>query len=291
MAKIESYSNLTKLQDDLVKKGYCFGHLVALALYTKHESGLSTKTSLKQVKSTTDTPNVTGSTYFKFADAGLLLKQEFQTSLLYKSTLEYTPESYKQIKDKLEIEVNRATGAIKETASVEYSNDSLKSKIAVASDKFVKLSAVKSFGKFGGGVDVAFDLNQTRFSAYNAAIYYFADQYRAVLKHVSTDAKAYTFGNLVGSVHYNYSDSTKVGGAVTVSNAGSANIIVGLQHTLSPNKTFKARVDEQGVFGWNLRTKISQYVSVTTANQMNIKSFTGSENPNWQLGLRIKLNQ
>ncbi|CAG9334200.1 unnamed protein product [Blepharisma stoltei] len=291
MAKLESYSNLTKLQEDLLKKGYCFGQLAALAVYTKHESGLNTKTSLKQVKSTTDVPNITGTTYFKFTDPRFALKQEFQTSLLYKTILEFTPEKFKNVKGKIEVEANRATGACKQTASVECSSDKTKSKVAIGSDHLFKTSIVRSFGSFGAGIDFAFDLNTWRFGTYNAAAYYFADKYRAVLKHISTDNKAYTFGNLVGSFYFVQTAQTKFGAAATVSSAGLSDLTVGFQHALSDNKTLKGRISKNGTVGWNLRAKVNQYVSVTTANQFNLKSFCSSENPNWQLGLRVKINQ
>ncbi|CAG9321812.1 unnamed protein product [Blepharisma stoltei] len=291
MAKIESYSNLTKLQEDLLKKGYCFGQLIALAVYTKHESGVNTKTSLKQVKSTTDVPNINGTTYFKLTDPRFTLKQEFQTSLLYKTILEITPEKFKNLKGKVEVEVNRATGAAKETLSVECNTEKTKAKLALGSDKLFKTSIVRSFGSFGAGFDFGFDLNTWRLGTYNAAAYYFADKYRAVLKHVSTDSKAYTFGNLVGSLYYNYAADTKIGATTTVNNEGVADLTLGFQHALSGNKTFKGRVSKSGVVGWNLRAKINPYVSVTTANQFNLKSFYSSENPNWQIGLRVKINQ
>jgi len=163
--------------------------------------------------------------------------------------------------------------------------------LAVVSDALIKLSAVKSLGDFGFGVDATYDHNTSRISAYNAALYYFVDKYRVVLKHVSTDAKAYTFGNLVGSFWYNHSINTKFAGTVTLTKSGNTSLLAGVQHQLSTNKTFKVRVNSDGVVGLNLRTKINPYLSITTANQLNAKSFLCSENSHWQLGFRIKINQ
>ena len=207
MAKLESYSNLSKQQEDLIKKGFSFGQLLDLTVYAKTPQSINFKSSFKH-----GNDNL-ASTYFNYKTPSLSLKEELKTSKVFKGTLEFVPDNYKDAKGKIEIEHNAAEGTTKETGSVEYTHEKFKSKLAITNDIALKLSTVVGIKQGGVGVDLAFDTNKKRFVAYNAAFWWFTDTYRLVFKHISVNKAAYSFGNLSASVFYNWSPVIKIGGA------------------------------------------------------------------------------
>ena len=80
MANLESYSNLTRLQEDLIKKGFSFGQLFALSIYAKSPNNVNFKSSYKQLLNTDHQPTNQSSSYLNYKTSELSIKQEFQTS-------------------------------------------------------------------------------------------------------------------------------------------------------------------------------------------------------------------
>ncbi|OMJ81274.1 hypothetical protein SteCoe_18266 [Stentor coeruleus] len=286
MVGIESYSNLAKQQEDLVKKGFCFGQLAAVALYAKMPQGINFKSSFKYNTGSDDIVQNTSSAYLHYKSSQFTLKEEAFSSSLYKVVLELMPSSYKQFKGKVESEINGKTDSKKITASVEYSSNKVKSKIAINEEMLVKASAVGEVkpGK-GLGVDLAFDSQAKRFAGYNAALWWYEDNFRVVLKHISVDKKNYKFGNLGFSGLYNWCPKLKVGAGVTYAKGGDSEIKVGLQYLPADGSVFKARVDQGGVLGFSLRHKVCERVTLVTASQFSIGD------PRAVFGLRVKINQ
>ena len=288
MAKLESYSNLTKPQDDLMKKNFCVGQDLALSIYAR-SAGVIVKSSFKQKIDALHGSSHFGSTYFQYKGPALTLKQELGSNSLSKTTVEYIPEKYPQFKDKFEVESNVNENLEKHSISVEYTHEKLKGKLAVADDFTVKLSGVfglKSY--FGGGIDLAFDTNRKRFNGYNAALWLFKEDYKAVLKHVSTNKKGYSLGNLVASVYLPKVKDLEIAavGSYTVQN-GEYSVQGVVQKKLENGNLVKARTDLNGLVGFALRNKLSSAITVVSAAEFNI--FDASRS--LKFGLRLKFNQ
>ena len=93
--------------------------------------------------------------------------------------------------------------------------------------------------------------------------------YRLVIRHISTDKTAYSFGNLAMSVFYNWSPKLKLAGVVTHGEKKEIDIKWGLQYETEDKKIFKARIDQDAGIRVSLRTKINEYVTLVTASQFN----------------------
>jgi hypothetical protein len=286
MVGIESYSNLAKQQEDLVKKGFCFGQLAAVALYAKMPQGINFKSSFKYNTGGDDIAQNTSSAYLHYKSTQFTLKEEVFSSSLYKVVLELMPSSYKQFKGKVESEINEKSDTKKVTASVEYSSNKLKSKVAVNEEMLVKTSVVGEVkpGK-GLGIDLAFDSKIKRFVGYNGALWWYDDNFRVVLKHISVDKKSYKFGNVGFSGLYNLCPKLKIAAGVTYAKGGDSDVKVGLQYLPADGSVFKARLDQNAMLGFSLRHKVSERVSLVTATQFSIGD------PRAVFGLRVKINQ
>ena len=170
MAKLESYNNLTKNQEDLVKKGFCFGQLFSVSAYCKNSQNLSFKSSFKQLLDSDHQLCSSSSVYFQYKSSDISAKQDFQTNKIYKTTLETTPIAYPAFKGKLEFEINKLLGTTKKIVSGEYTNNKVKGKLTFTDEKTIKLNAVTGRNKLGGGFDIAYDPSINRLTDYNAAL-------------------------------------------------------------------------------------------------------------------------
>lgn len=294
MVNLESYSNLTKLQEDLLKKGFCFDNIFSFSLYSKNQHGLNHKASYKQKPSATPVPDMYAYTSFEYKNKGFSIKEELETTQNYKTTFEYVPESRPEFKGKLEMVCNTLKDERNNSASVEYSHERVKSKFTLTDTPVFKASAVTGIDNFGAGVDLGLNLSSLRFTDYNAALWWFTDDHRFVLKHASTNKEAYELGNIIGSLYYNLSQETKLGAALTYKSKaqeGNVNVGFGLSHQLDSCKLLKLRMDSEGMLGVNLRSKLSDYVTIVTASQFNVKSLSQSNYPGMEFGFKIKINQ
>lgn len=288
MAKLESFGNLAKSQEDLIKKDFCFSQLFALSFYGKTSQMVNFKGSFKQLLDNDHRYYNESSAYFNYKSPQISLKQEFQTAKVYKTTLEVLPESQKQLKGKLEIEENREEGLSKKSISVEYTQEKVKGKIAITNDKLIKVTAVGLFKAFGAGLDLGLDIEAKRICNYNAALFISTDDYKLILKHTSMNKKAFTLGSITGSLFYRVSQIINVAGVLTYNTNKQIDIKSAIQYSIDKTKVFKARVDNEGVIGISMRNQISPLVTLVTGTQFSLFDFP---TPHLQFGFRLKFNQ
>lgn len=293
MAQLESFTNLTKLTDDLLKKNFCVNQNLALGLYASVDH-FKFKSSIKQ----TSDPNKTSAlTYFQYKGQNLSIKQELagthQESIdnlepvgKLKSTIEYTPESRPHIKAKFELD--SGAGYQKNTLSAEVSKSNHKYKFGVSDDAVFKFSGVYGKPQLGGGLELTYDLGPVRFTQYNAAVWLNQNSWKGVLKHESSNTREYQLGNIIGSLYLQsvYDWSIGVRGLVNLSNATSCLSVAG-ERIFDKSNSIKARLNSEGRLALALRSKVGDLVQLTTAMEFSPLDKYSEVN----YGLRIKLNQ
>jgi Eukaryotic porin len=285
MAKLESYSDLAKLQEDLVKKNFSFAQDLALSVYGRSPN-FTVKSSFKQHSDASKKNPTSGYTYFEYKSPVFTVRQDIGSNTLYKTSVEYIPENFKQFKAKVELESNPELDTSKKTVSGQYTHEKLKAKLAVTDSLALKLSAVTGVNNAGGGIELTYENEKSRVTGYNAALWLYRNDYRAVLKHVSTDKKSYSLGSLIASLYYSSNPNLKLGGAVTF-NKKELGIQGAAQFTLQEDRILKVRANEKGVLGLALRTKLTPSVTIVTATQFGLLDTDNS----LQFGFRLKLNQ
>lgn len=280
MAGLESYSNLSKQTDDLLKKGFCFSQLSAFSIYSKLSQGINIKSSFKSSKQASSS----GSVYFQYKSSQFSLKDELQSSNQYKTTLELTPEKFKDLKFKAEVELSPSS--TRYTLSAEHSHKKIKSKLAITDQNLLKLSSTfKLQEDKGAGLDLALNPSTMRLTGYNAALWWHASKFQAVLKHISTDKDNYSLGDLSLSGFYTLNSSSKLAAAVTRSSE-NLGFRLGLQHSPETDRVFKVRFDNEATLGLSLRAKVSPLVTLVTATQFNL-----FDKEQASYGFRVKINQ
>lgn len=285
MAQLESFANLSKLQEDLCKKNFCVGQDLALSAYAK-ASGLTVKSSYKQKGVEGKEASTSGSTYFMYKNANFSVKQELSSTSLVKSSVEYSPESKSNLKAKAEFESQNERQKI--SLSLESIHDRCRCKATVVNDFTSKLNVVFGRNNAGGGFDVLFDPSQKRLTTYNAAFWYFKDNYRTVIKHESLDKNAYSLGNLIATFYSSKRQNILLGGSVKY-NHSEKNLFLELagQKKLDDKTLVKAKLNQCGYLWLALRSKVSEKVTVVTGAKLNMFIKTSP----FEYGIRIKFNQ
>ena len=284
MVKLESYTNLSKQHEQLLKKNLGLDQLFALAVYAKTPQGISLKSTFKH-----SPDNTLSSTYFNYKNGGLNYRQQFQTSKQYTGTVEYVPSFFKQVKAKAQVDLNSAASTQKKQVSLEYTNDISRTKVTVTDDIAVKLASVFAVVPTGGGAfDLAFDVNTSRLSGYNASLWWFAKDCRMILRHISTDKKNYSFGNLVGYASYNYCPKTKLFGTVVYDRKKDPQAQAGFEYDAGNSRIFKARVTQDLLVSLSMRSNIGKIFTLVTGSHFNLLDTSA---PSVQFGVELKVNR
>jgi hypothetical protein len=282
MAKLESFADLTKLQEDLLKKNFCLAQPLALSLYARSGT-LSVKSSMKQTSSSSH-----GLAYIQLLTNRFKAKQEFASCGSVKSLVEYTPETRPELKLKAELESSRSTELQKASFTVEKTLENHRHKLVFADNMTVRFSGVHRLGAFGVGGDFLFDLGPMRLTTYNAALWLCRDNLRAVLKHESTNTREFVPGNLVGSVFVSQFRGLALGGTVKLALAQQeVTASAGLETKVGENNVVKARIDSERNLGIAIRSKVNEKVTVVVASQAGV----GERKAPLKFGLRVKINQ
>lgn len=289
MAQLDSFSNLTKQSDDILKKNFCFNQNLALSLYSKLDS-FSLKSNLKYLPESTTNSLI----YFQYKGPSLQVKQEIGGSASVKgegpsklkTSIEYTWESRPYLKTKAEFD--SGSGYQKNTFSAEVSKTSNRWKFAFSDDAVFKFSGVFGKKEMGAGLDLTYDLGPVRFTGYNAAAWLSNDRWRSVLKHESVDSRNYALGNLVASFVLNDFHNWAVGvnGKLNLT-SGKRELTVASQNQLDSNNVVKVRGNASGLVAVALRTRVNSYVQVVTA----IEFKPLEKHSAVKYGVRVKLNQ
>lgn len=282
MAKLESYSNLSKLQEDLWKKNFCSNFNLGLSLYSK-TSDLTVKSSFTQNSS--DKGHTTfGSTYFQYKTPQWLFKDQFTSASLLKSTIEYVPPQVPQAKLKVELETSKPE-VYKSNISGEYSHANYKAKGALVNFNDLKLSSVFGSNGNGLGIDLVFKLDTKNLSALGLALWTYKPTWRGVLKYTCVDKDSLALGDVSGSLYLARCENYSFGAAVGWKNQALSVQGVG-QWNVKDGQIVKARVDQDGKLGLALRTKVGG-VTFVNGTEFSLLDHTGT----FKYGFRVKINQ
>ncbi|OMJ75217.1 hypothetical protein SteCoe_25695 [Stentor coeruleus] len=289
MAKLEWYNDLTKFQEDLVKKGFCFGQAFAITTYCKAPSlNLLYKASFKQLLDSEHSSYTASSTSFTYNSSPYSYTQTLSTDKSFKNSFSYTPEWNKSLKFLADLNHSKLQNTSTFKLSCEYTSKYIKSHLSLENLKSVNIQATSQYKQCGLGVDLTINSEHKRLSKYDMGFWWFRDDYRLVIKHLSNSPKQYKFGHILGSLYYKVSKDFDLAGQVVYEklNGGCQSSVAG-RLRVDDGKELKGRLDDTGMLGISLRNKVGDMVTLITAGQANILD----SQLHFQVGFRIKINQ
>lgn len=277
MAGLESYSNLSKLPEDLLKKGFCLSQLSSLTFYSRTPHQLSHKASINVNRD--NLISSFASLTYKHSDFSI--KQEFRSSRTLKTTVDYSLPKVKDAKFKAEAQVTDHSKSL--NLSLEQVNKYARTKLALNDELALRLSAVGKVQEDKGlGLDLTLDLNEKKLTGYNFALWWNFKGFYSVLKHTSTNKEEIKLGDLTLWGVYNWCERLRLAGSVN----RDKEFKLGLEFTPETGNVFKSRLDNEANLAVSMRTKISSLVTVVASTHFNL-----FDNDLATYGLRIKINQ
>lgn len=289
MAKLEWYNDLTKFQEDLVKKGFCFNQAFAITTYCKAPSlNLVYKASFKQLLDSEHSSYTASSASFAYNSSPYSYTQTLSTDKSFKTSFSYIPAWNKSLKFLADLSHSKLQNTSSSKLSCEYTSKHIKSQLNLENLKSFNIQATSQYKQCGLGIDLTINSEHKRLSKYDMSFWWFRNDYRLVIKHLSNSPKQYKFGHVLGSLYYKASKDLEVGGQVIYekSNGGCQSVVAG-RFRVDDGKELKGRLDDTGMLGISLRNKIGDMVTVVTAGQANVLD----PQLHFQFGFRIKLNQ
>jgi hypothetical protein len=290
MAKLASFAGVTKSQDDLFTKGYCFSNHFGLKLIDRSNSGVIANASISAVKEAGSSTIATGAHFEKQYDSGLLVKLSLDGAQKLKAAFEYLPpdNSHVKLTSELSGEVGKAD-TLAASLSSEFIADKFRAKIGVFAGPKFKLTGVFGEEQAGAGLDIEFDAVTSRFTSYNWLVYWSHLTTRLALKHVGSNASQYELGPFKLSYFTSLSNQTNLGAELSMGvKEHEPCLQFGLQHSFSDALTSKVRVNEKGLMATSVRHLLNDYASLTTSSSLNFSR--GLSWPLLDLGFKLKLS-
>jgi hypothetical protein len=284
MVRLESYSSLTRKQEDLFKKNYCYTSF-ALATFSHQTSDLLFKTRVaKQFKGPVKF-NLSGA--FKHGDFTFTPKQKTDGSQLL--AFDFTPDRDNKLRGELKL-VTEA-GAVKSqepTLSVEHSRDNARVKLALTSDLSAKFTGTFGQTDLGFGVETKVPLNAVAAPVLNVAGWYNHSRTNSVFKAEGLDLATRTVSKLSASTYLDISPSVKAGSLITFDLKEKAvSTTFGAEYQLSDKTLLKGKLDNAGTVGVALQQSLSSHVKLGVASQVETAKVVSGSNSDFKFGFRL----
>ena len=283
MAKLDSFSDLTKPQENLLRKNFCFGQGVAVGIYAR-EGGMSFKSSVKGLVGSWN--GTSALAYFQYKTPCLTLKQEVGNVPVFKSTVEYVNEKNPDFKTKFEAVGRPNENLQKFCLTGEVNKEKYRAKFSVTDELCMKISSVFGNCGFGAGFEASFDTGSFKMDTYNAALWTCRNDNKLVVKVLNCNKSCGFARNVVFSACFNCFAGKKIGASLNFDGTG-ARSQVAFEKQLKDGSIFKTRFGGNGMIGFALRTKINDLVSVVTASEFKMRDSSFSP----KFGLKLKINQ
>ncbi|CAG9324835.1 unnamed protein product [Blepharisma stoltei] len=290
MVKLENYSGLTKKQEDLLKKHYCYGSFALLNI------NLSQSDFVFHTRAAAKHPNtlvpILASSWLQMRNNSLSLKSKLRTDGLTHFIFEMSPKSIiENTKLKAEWKVSQVKGVqnAEPSATLEYSHPSAKAKLTFVENP-LQLKGNLTIGKpqYGVGLDGKFDLTSQKLSGYNFALWFFRKHSKVVLKHVGTNADELALGNVELSYYQKLSPLAHFGSKVTTKLAGGeTSIEFGGDYKYDENTLLKGKLNTDGKLGLAMSRQLNKAMTFTVGSEIDTKEVAANRFHDYKLGFRL----
>jgi hypothetical protein len=284
MVRLESYSSLTRKQEDLFKKNYCYNSF-GLATFSHQTSDLLFKTRVARQFKGPVKFNLSGA--FKHGDFTFTPKQKTDGSQLL--AFDFTPDKDNKLRGELKL-VTEA-GAVKTqepTLSVEHSRDNARVKLALTSDLSAKFSGTFGQTDLGFGVDTKVSLNALATPTFNLAGWYNLSRTNSVFKAEGLDLTTRTVSKLSASTYLNISPFVRAGSLITFDiKEKTVSTTFGAEYQLTDKTLLKGKLDNAGTVAVALQQSLSSHVKLGIASQVETAKVVAGSYSDFKFGFRL----
>jgi hypothetical protein len=287
MAKLENFSGLTRPQEDLLKKYYCFGSLALVNVNVVNDK-FTFHTRLSERHS----ENPRASAWLQFKNDFLLVKGKKRNDKFSHYKLELTPSKLLQnVKAMFECKLVADGSPVDATLNVEYNYEKFKTKLSYLTAKnALRLQETFGTGERGLGLDVKLDVESLSVSDHVTAFWWFKNNTRLVLKHVGKSFS--TFGDFEVSYLHGVSDVANIASKVVTKWASRiTSVEVGGDYKYDENTWLKGKLNSDGRLALAVTRTVTPNLRASVATELAAQSLLAHHSDNYRFGLRFDFSQ
>lgn len=283
MAKLETFSNLTRPQEDLLKKYYCFGSLALVNVNIVNDKfTFHTRLSERHAE------HPRASAWLQFKNDLFLVKGKKRNDRFSHYKLEVTPAKLsKDLKAVLECKLVPDGSAPDASLNVEYNKERCKSKWTYFTAKHL-LRMQNTFGRgdYGLGLEAKADLESLALTDHTVAFWWFKDSSRLVAKHIGKSFE--TLGDFEVSYLHRVNDSATLASKVTTKWASRSTALeVGGEYKYDESTWLKGKLNSDGKAALALTKTLTSTLRVSAATELAASSLLTQHADTYKFGLRF----
>lgn len=279
---LEGFCCLTKPQEHLLSKKYCFGSLALLSLHSAGGPVVFKAKAAQQPDS-----SVSASTSLSVKAGAVTFSPKLSTTGSKSLSFSYSASSSLMLRALASLSSSDQASA-QVTAVVKQKL--AKAEITASHPPAVKVAVVTGKKCCGVGVEAEYEVAAGRVVTYNFLQYYKGKDFRVVLKHLSTDALHYTLGDFHLSYYSRTSPKTQLA-AKALLNWASKDICIefGATYEHSGDVTLRAKVDSQGRLAAGVTKAIGKDVMVSMGTEVDAKKAAQMGVSDYHFGARVDI--
>ena len=279
---LESYSSLTKPQEHLLAKKYCFGSLAFLSLHS-----LGGPIAFKAKAAQQADSSVVSSISLSVKSASLTCKPKLSNSGSQSFSLQYPASSALTIRA-LALRSPDGVSSGQVTALIKHKHAT--AEITVSHPQAVKVAAVVGKRKYGLGVEAEYDAAAGRVVTYNFLEYFKGKGCRVVLQHVSTDALHYKPGDFLLSYYTRASKTTHIAAKAMMNwERKDVSIEFGADYKHSDSVTLRGKIDSQGRLAAGMTKSFGEGVEVSVGTEVDSRRAAHTGVSDYRFGARVDI--
>lgn len=279
---LESYTSLTKPQENLLAKKYCFGSLAFLSLQSIGGPAVFKAKAAQQADS-----SVVSSLSLSIKSASLTWKPKLSNSGSQSFSLQYPASSALTVRALVSrspdgVSTGQVTALIKQKHAI--------AEITVSHPEAVKVAAVVGKKKYGLGLEAKYDVSAKRVVTYNFLEYFKGKRCRVVLQHISTDALHYKPGDFLLSYYTRASEKTHIA-AKAMMNWGRKDVAIefGADYKHSDSVTLRGKIDSEGRLAAGLTKSFGKDVEVSVGTEVDSRRAAHTGVSDYRFGARVDI--
>ena len=286
MATLQSYSSLTKDQEHLLNKRYCFGSQSLLNLNVSKDN-FTFHSRIAQFKDQT----TLASTWASISSEYFSLKHKRSSDKYAQYKLELIP---KRFVDNLKVICDCKLWGGSEhrkdpSVGIEYAHEKATGKVAfhtASSTLAVRLTAGKP--EYGVGLKAKADLANPSVTALAAALWWIKGNSSLVVRHTG---KGFQLGSLELSYYQELNPSTRLASRVNTDlKSAATHIEVGGDYKLDESTVAKAKINSGGNIGLAFSRELSKNLTATLATEIKTHSIVEHSDSDYKFGFRFDFN-
>jgi hypothetical protein len=282
MAKLDNFSGLTRPQEDLLKKYYCFGSLALLNLNLSRDNfTFHTRVSERQGQQSR------ASAWLQYKTDLFLLKAKRRNDRLSHYKLEVTPQKFiPNFKAVFECKLEEGK-EVDSSANFEYSHEKVKGKLSyLTASKTLRLQGTAGKAENGFGLDTKVNTESWTVSSHVEALWLFKNSARLVLKHVGKDLAS--IGSFEASYLHAVNNSANIGSKVTSDwQSRKTSLEVGGDFAYDSSTWVKGKVNSDGKLALALTRLVANNLRTSVATEVTVASLLSNNSDSFKLGVRV----